>query len=293
MIAGNQGELSELPAVGELFFRYLASQTVAKPSAAVRIGHAWKHLRHFFGHIRPEAITDELCLQYCDERCRTGASIGTIISELTWLRASLKFAYRNHWIDTEPRILVPRPPPPKPQQRLTIVQMRRLLAAASMPHIRLFIALTILTQMRPRDLLALKWSDVDLRRCSIEFRYASGRISTKKINSVSRKWLEGAYEVSKSDFVIEWGNQQVLEIKRGFQMTAKRSGLICTPMTLYRSAVDLAAKSSPSIGSLGELEDALDSMTAQMASWSEDKDEVINEVLKLATGKSRASGRSH
>ena len=131
--------------------------------------------------------------------------------------------------------------------------------------------------MRPRDLLALKWRDVDLRRCSIEFRYASGRISTKKINSVRRKWLEGAYEVSKSDFVIEWGNQQVLEIKRGFQMTAKRSGIICTPMTLYRSAVDLAAKSLPSIGSLDELEDAF-AMSAQSTWWSEDDDEVIKNI---------------
>ena len=61
--------------------------------------------------IRPEAITDELCLRYYNERRGTGAAIGTINNELTYLRASLKFAFRNRWIDAEPRVLVPRRPP--------------------------------------------------------------------------------------------------------------------------------------------------------------------------------------
>jgi integrase len=237
--------------IAEFFSRYLATQTVAKPLAAIRIKHAWKHLQSTFALIQPEAITDELCLHYCNKRRRTGASIGTINNELTYLRASLKFAYRNRWIDTEPRVFVPRRPPAK-AVRLTIPQMRLLLVAASMPHLRLFIALTILTQSRPKELLALKWGDVDLRRRLMEFRDSSGRGTVKNFSPVVHKWLVRAHEASKSDFVIEWGNQQVVEIKRGFQMAARRAGVICTPMTLYRSAVDLAAKSSPTIKSLGE-----------------------------------------
>jgi integrase len=214
--------------VAEFFSRYVASQTVVKPSAAIRVTQAWKHLQSTFGLIRPEAITDELCLHYCNERRRTGASIGTINNELTYLRASLKFAYRNRWIDSEPRILVPRRPPAK-AHRLTILQMRRLLAAASMPHLRLFIALVILIQWRPKDLLALKWSEVDLSRRLIEFRDSRGRVTMKSFSPVVHKWLVRAHEASKSDFVIEWGNQQVVEIKRGLQMVAKRAGVICTP----------------------------------------------------------------
>jgi integrase len=158
--------------------------------------------------------------------------------------------------------------------------MRRLLAAASMPHLRLFIALTVLIQLRRKDLLALKWTDVDLRRRLIEVRDARGRITTKKFDQVAQKWLVRAYEVSKSDFVIEWGAKEVVENNRGFQMTAKRAGVICTPMTLYKSAADLAAKSSPSIRSLGELEDALDTMAAQITSGSEDEHEVVDQVCK-------------
>ncbi len=265
------------PRVAEFFLRYVASQTVTKPSAAIRIRQAWKHLQSTFALIRPEAITDELCLHYCNERRRTGASIGTINNELAYLRASLKFAYRNRWIDSEPRVLVPRRPPAM-ANRLTILQMRRLLAAASMPHLRLFIALVILIQWRPKDLLALEWSDVDLRRRLIKFRDSRGRVTVESFSPVVHKWLVRAHEASKSDFVIEWGNQQVVEIKRGFQMVAKRAGVICTPMTLYRSAVDLAAKSSPSLRSLEEIEDALDSMSAQVASWSEDEFKAQNEV---------------
>src|SRR5262249_48688795 len=146
-------EPPDSPLVAELFARYVVSQQTAKPTAAIRISHAWKHLQFTFASIRPEAMTDELCLGYCNARRDAGASIGTINNELTYLRAALKFAYRNRWIDTEPRILVPRRPLTNPA-RLTILQMRRLLAAASMPHLRLFIALTILTQSRPKDLLA-------------------------------------------------------------------------------------------------------------------------------------------
>ena len=117
------------------------SRAVAKPSVAIRMTHAWKHLHFTFALIRPEAITDELCLRYYNERRGAGAAIETINNELTYLRASLKFAFRNRWIDAEPRVLVPRRPPTT-TNRLTIFQMRRLLAAASMPHLRLFIALT-------------------------------------------------------------------------------------------------------------------------------------------------------
>jgi integrase len=153
--------------------------------------------------------------------------------------------------------------------------MRVLLAAASMPHLRIFIALTILTRLRPRELLSLKWSNVDLRRRVIEFRDVRGHPTSTRLDSIAQKWFLRAYEASKSDFVIEWGNQQVAEIKKGFQMTAKRAGVICTPMTLYRSAVDLAAKSSPSIVSLTEFENSLNSILAQFPTSSEADTEVI------------------
>src|SRR5262245_26069423 len=107
MSTKDQSEPLNGPRVAEFFSRYVASQTVAKPCAAIRITQAWKHLQSTFALIRPEAITGELCLHYCNERRRAGASIGTINNELTYLRASLKFAYRNRWIHTEPRILVP------------------------------------------------------------------------------------------------------------------------------------------------------------------------------------------
>jgi len=206
-----------------------------------------------------------------------GASVGTINNELTYLRASLKFAHRNGWVDTEPSVLVPRRPPAK-AKRLTIFQMRRLLAAASMPHLRLFIALTILTQSRPKELLALRWSEVDLGQRLMEFRNGRGRIASKGFNPAAKQWLIRAYEASKSDFVIEWGDQNVAEIKRGFQMTAKRAGVICTPMTLYRSVVDLAAKSSPSIKSLEEFRESLDPAEVQAAEWSEEDVEVLSEL---------------
>src|SRR5262245_35831527 len=123
------GESLENPTIAELFALYVVSQQTAKPAAVIRISHAWKHLQSTFAPIRAEELTDELCLRYCSARRDVGASIGTINNELTYLRAALKFAYRSRRIDTKPRILVPRRPRTN-SQRLTIFQMRRLLAAA-------------------------------------------------------------------------------------------------------------------------------------------------------------------
>ncbi len=57
----------------------------------------------------------------------------------------------------------------------------------------------------------------------MEFRDSSGRGTVKRFSPVVYKWLVRAHEASKSDFVIEWGDRQVVEIKRGFQMAAKTS----------------------------------------------------------------------
>ena len=57
----------------------------------------------------------------------------------------------------------------------------------------------------------------------MKLRDSYGRITTKRLKLVAQKWLVRAHDFSKSDFVIEWGNQQVVEIKRGFQMN-KASG---------------------------------------------------------------------
>ena len=261
MDVDNRTEPGLAPPVAELFYHYLDSLSVTKPSTAFSVKYCWKHLESTFGLIRPEAISKQLCVRYCEERHRAGASVATINRELSYLRASLKFAYRSGWITSEPTVFVPRPPRTK-TDRLTIHQMRVLLAAASMPHLRIFIALTILTRLRPRELLSLKWSNVDLRRRVIEFRDVRGRPTSTRLDPIAQKWFLRAYEASKSDFVIEWGDQQVAEIKKGFQMTARRAGVICTPMTLYRSAVDLAAKSSPSIASLTEFENSFNSSEA-------------------------------
>jgi integrase len=90
-----------------------------------------------------------------------------------------------------------------------------------MPHLKIFIALTILTRLRPRELLSLKWSNVDLRRRVIEFHDVPGRPTSTRLDPIAQKWFLRAYEGSKSDFVIEWGDQQVAEIKKRFSDDSK------------------------------------------------------------------------
>jgi integrase len=95
-----------------------------------------------FGHYRPDQITTDLCRRYFADRTTQGVSQGTVHTELGHLRSAMNFAEKQGLIDKAPHI--ERPSKPTPRERyLDTAEVRRLLDAASAPHIQLAIQLLL------------------------------------------------------------------------------------------------------------------------------------------------------
>jgi integrase len=99
-----------------------------------------------------------------------------------------------------------------------------------MMHVKLFIILSIITAGRPKHVLELTWSRVDLARRIINlddpnrFKTQKGRARVP-INDTGFIHLETASKVRTTDFVIEVDGKAIKSIRRGVNAAAKRAGL--------------------------------------------------------------------
>lgn len=238
-----------------IYAAYALDREAAGKAAAPRIRDAWKRLAHTFEGLSPHQITKGLCLEYTTRRART-ASLGTVHLELGYLRAALIFAEREGWLAKAPFVPLPRKPEPR-DHRLTRDEVRQLLAAASMPHVKLFIILAITTAARAGAILELTWDRVDLTRRRIVLRNPDmpatnkGR-ATVPINDTALEALARAREMATCDYVIEWGGQRVGSVKKGIALAAARAGLQCSPHTLRHSAACLMAEGGVPISEISQ-----------------------------------------
>ena len=120
-------------------------------------------------------------------------------------------------------------------------EAQRLLDAASMPHSKLFIRLALATAGRASALLELTWDRVDLDARRIDLRDPN-RPRTRKgrarvpINDSLFDALMEAKESATSPYVIEWGGERVLSVKKGVSAAARRAGVKCSPHVLRHTA---------------------------------------------------------
>ena len=153
----------------------------------------------------------------------------------------LVWAQKQGLIDRAPYI--EKPAKPKPVDKfLTRAEVRALMDAATMPHVRLFIELAITTGGRSGALLDLTWDRVDFERGMIDLRNPFLQLPHKgravvPMNRTLRGALLVAKEGALTPFVIEWAGQRVRSVKRGLARSAKRAGMDhVSPHTLRRSA---------------------------------------------------------
>lgn len=231
--------------MGEIYEAYARDREAAGIVASVRIRDAGKRLLPVFGNLLAGQITKAVCLDYTDKRVRC-ASSGTVHIELGYLRAALKFAEKEHWLQKAPFIPLPRKPEPR-EHRLERDDVRRLIEAAHMPHVKLFITLAITTAARAGAILDLEWDRVDLDRRRIKLRRpekgeTNKRRGIRPINDTAFLALSQARQIRTCDYVIEWGGKRVLSVKKGVSEAARRAGLVCTPHVLRHSAACLMAE---------------------------------------------------
>ena len=236
--------------IAEIIELYLADK--ADKPGAERARFAWRRLAPVFGHLRPDQVDRVLCRAYAQQRRRAGVKDGTIIKELSAMRAALR------WADKNTPAIVELPPAPAPKSRhLSREQYRALRdAARKTPHLYLFVVLGYTTAGRASAILELTWDRVDLIRGEIRLglgeQRAKGR-ATVPMTESAREALTEAKEAALTDYVIEYAGKRVQSVKRAFAAAAARAGVPwCTPHVLRHTAAVHMAESGVPIAEIAQ-----------------------------------------
>lgn len=226
----------------------LAKQDDGKDTTALE--SALVPIRPHFGKLAPEEISPATVREYIRDRRkatkRRGArgggtveGVGTVgdraISvELAYLRAGLKWAESEKWIVEAPFIKLPPGAGVNVRTRsLTREEVRKLIDATkhadTAPHIRTFVLLAISTAQRGIAVRSLRWSQVDFDGNTIWFSKTGGTNNKRRANVPMvpplRAHLLEMQKVARTEYVIEYRDQPVRDLKTGFAALVKRAGL--------------------------------------------------------------------
>lgn len=210
----------------------------------------WRKMGPFFGNLRPDQVTIELCRAYAEARRAVGKQNGTIWTELGHLRTVFLWAASRRLIAYAP--VVERPSKPAPKGRwLNLDEIARLLDAPKAHHIQLAILLMLSTAGRIGAILELTWDRVDFDGGWINLRTTEtgprkGR-AVVPMNDGLRAALSQAKAVALTDSVIEWAGKPLRSIKTGFNAATEAAQLAgVSPHTLrHTAAVHLVANGVP------------------------------------------------
>jgi integrase len=213
--------------------RHLAEAYIADRAAegkqAPKMIWTWKALSTTFAPLCASDVTREICRSYIEERRAAGRAENTINTEMRMLRAILNWAFKHKHISVVPYVWAPPMAPPR-ERHLTRPEVERLLNAAELPHVRLFVVLAIATAARMQAILSLTWERTEFKRGLIDLRDPSAPVTHKgraivPINETARAALLEAKAGALSPYVIEWNGRRVGSIKRSMGEALKRAGL--------------------------------------------------------------------
>ncbi len=194
-----------------------------------RFDSLWNALSPHFGHRLGKAVNRQDCRDYYAARKKAGKSNSTVRTELEFLRACLRFHYKND----APSIWLP--PESKPRERhLTHAELDTLLGKIEAPHIKLFVTLAVVTGARMGALLDLTWDRVDLDVGTVDLNPAGREITNKrrttvKLNDRALDALTVAKEAALTGHVIEYGGEPVKSVRKAVRAAAARAGVPCSP----------------------------------------------------------------
>lgn len=201
--------------------------------------NSWKALKSFWGGLRVDQITRENCRAYIAERRHAGKADGTILKQLGSLKAAINWAGRGNAAVFE------MPSQPEARHRhLSEDELFRLLDATRQDHFRLWLHIAIATAARKSAILDLTWEDgIDFEAGTINFgvKVVNGKKgkarTTVPMTKTVRAALEVAYTSRRGPFVIQYNGQRVANIRKAFEDTATRAGLVdVTPHDIRHTA---------------------------------------------------------
>ncbi len=193
------------------------------------MGYTWKAMAERFGALEAQEVTIGHCRSHTAERQAAGISNGTIHTELGHLRMVCLWAVRHSLLARAPSIERPSKPEPK-DAHLTRQEVGRLIAEATLPHLRLAIILMIGTAARNEAVMQLTWDRVDFGRGRIQLRNPFDKARRKgratiPMNDTLRAALSAAKRYALTPFVVEWGNQWDDDAKRWVPVKSIRKAL--------------------------------------------------------------------
>lgn len=241
-------EAQETRTVGQLFALYMKDrETDGKLMPAFRDN--WKALQPHFGAMLPDHVTADECRSYAKSRLLT-VSPGTVWTELTRLRSCLNWAIKRRVIQPAGYVWVPTKPAPKGRV-LSIDEAHALIDGATMPHVKLFVWLALLTGARTGAILELTWDRVDFDAGVIRFtrpepvnplqKQARKSRASVTLTPELRFMLLEAKAGALTDHVIEWDGAPVASIRKGFSEACRRAKLVgVVPHTLRHTTASWA-----------------------------------------------------
>lgn len=231
----------EVRTIAEIWTAYLADRRLEGKRSVEIMEFNWKALAPYFAGLSPADVTKRLCMDYTAARRKQGRQDATILTELRRIRTALMWAEKAKLVEKAPAVWMP--PEPRARERwLTREEVQNLIECAGTPHIRLYLILAIATAGRTEALLDLTWDRVDFERGTIQLddperdRTSKGR-ATVPMNDMVRAALQTDKAGALTPYVIEWAQDRVRSVKKGFAAAVARAGIEhCTPHDLRRTA---------------------------------------------------------
>lgn len=237
-------------ALWEAYKASLGNRPAAKTMSAEE-----KAVLPFFGPLYPLQITTDKCDEYIAKRRKAGRKDGTILTELNRVSATCGHAVLKGRIDKKPPMSFPPRPDPR-DRHLSKPEFRRLLEGARLPHSKLFLILAVSTGARMSAVLQLTWDRIDFERKLIYLRKpgqtGKGR-ATVPMNAPAELALREAQKASRCDYVVSWGGQPVLSIKKAVMLASERANLAdVTAHVLRHSAAVWMAEDGVPMAEIGQ-----------------------------------------
>ena len=174
------------------------------------------HIIPELGHIRLQALKPSDLEAFCSRKLQAGLSRRSVAFLHAVLRRAMGHAERLGLIDRSPAARVEPPRWNAPQARtLSPEEAARFLEAARRSEYYPLFVLALATGMRKGELLALRWSDVDLAEGTVRV--------TRTLYRVGGRWVEGEPKTAagKRKVVLPPGAATVLKEHRVAQLGAR------------------------------------------------------------------------
>jgi integrase len=179
----------------------------------------------FIGHKGIRSISSFDIEKHKHERLKN-VSKPTINRELDTIKNMFKKAVEWGYLKENPASTVQKYKLKERLYNIVSPDEERLILEHASPHLKMAIVIALNTGMRLKEILSLRWEDIDFQNRIIVIRETKNKTIRKvNINSLLADYLERAMKEKEIDHVIHYKGKPVDSIKRTFRHAIDKAGL--------------------------------------------------------------------